>query len=624
LRVATATVTFWTAASGGSQVTDLLDASGNAASSITTDSSGQLPSFQGPNDASAVLWASAGGGARARLGATDSPSRIATNEAAITALPATYGVLAGPNTWTGTQDFTGATVTGIAGGGGGNTLAPTAVKTAAYTAAAFDLVPVSTASNPVTITLPSTPADKAQVAIKHVIQGASNAVTVACGGSAVLNKAGGSTSFMLPLVGQGALLQYKASGAIWYVLADDLPLAQLDGRFGPIRNPLFEVVTLDDSFTRSDGALGNDPNSGYLWNATGVNPPVISGNKMINPAGASTAYATFALARPPKEIWGIFSLAPGSGTNTSSAGMVLALSSVAAQSPFYLVHPQFTQNGCSVQKFVNGTSTPIGTVNWTSGLAIDSTSLYTVGMRLLDANTVAIYGPDGKTYTLADPDNNGDVGKWWGRLGFASIEPQDVNAPNGRWHHVWAVEPRTANAQSAPSPRDLWLPANAVGATYDRFLSTNATLTPLTSGTLYCAGTTLAAGVPINWVGFFSGSTAAVTPTHQWAVLMDLSGRVIAVSADRTNAAWAANSFQQFTFTSQFIPGGPMAVWIGLCVVAGTVPTLAGVGASVGSVSAFAPNMCGPSSTGQSAPPAVGAFLAKPSAPAGYPFGVYG
>lgn len=35
------------------------------------------------------------------------------------ALGAAYGLKAGPNTWTGTQDFAGATVTGISGGSGG-------------------------------------------------------------------------------------------------------------------------------------------------------------------------------------------------------------------------------------------------------------------------------------------------------------------------------------------------------------------------------------------------------------------------------------------------------------------------------------------------------------------------
>ncbi len=113
------------------------------------------------------------------------------------------------------------------GTGGGSTLTPTAVKTSSYTAAAGDLVPVDTTSGNVTITLPTAPADKSQIAIKHVIRGGTNAVTIATGGSDVFNKASGSASGTLTLVNQAVTLQYKSSGAIWYVITDDLPYGSL-------------------------------------------------------------------------------------------------------------------------------------------------------------------------------------------------------------------------------------------------------------------------------------------------------------------------------------------------------------------------------------------------------------
>jgi hypothetical protein len=116
-------------------------------------------------------------------------------------------------------------------------LLPTAVKTTNYSAAAQDFVPVDTTSGAVTVTLPTAPADKTQVGVKHITQGGTNAVTVACGGSDVLNKAGGSTSFTMPLLAQAAILQYKASTGIWYILEDDLPLGQLD-----LRYPLLSLV----------------------------------------------------------------------------------------------------------------------------------------------------------------------------------------------------------------------------------------------------------------------------------------------------------------------------------------------------------------------------------------------
>jgi hypothetical protein len=117
-----------------------------------------------------------------------------------------------------------------AGGPGGTpALSQTAVQTANYTASANQLVPVSTASGAVTVTLPSAPPAGTLADVKLVTLGAGNAVTVACGGSDVFNKTGGGTSLILSLQGQGVLMQYQAG--IWLVLSDDLPLSQIEALF---------------------------------------------------------------------------------------------------------------------------------------------------------------------------------------------------------------------------------------------------------------------------------------------------------------------------------------------------------------------------------------------------------
>lgn len=110
-------------------------------------------------------------------------------------------------------------------------LVPTAVKTANYTAAASDLVACDTTSGSFTVTLPNAPPDGTRVVVKHVIQGSANTVTVACAGSDVFNKTSGATSATLTLLAQAIQVQYKASSHIWYVVADDLPLTQLDNRY---------------------------------------------------------------------------------------------------------------------------------------------------------------------------------------------------------------------------------------------------------------------------------------------------------------------------------------------------------------------------------------------------------
>lgn len=113
------------------------------------------------------------------------------------------------------------------------TLIPTSVKTSAYTAAAGDFVPVDTTSAAVTITLPASASDGAQVGVKLVVRGTGSAkvVTIACSGSDVINRSGGATTYTLTTLGQASTLQYKSG--IWYVTSGDLALSQLDGRYIP-------------------------------------------------------------------------------------------------------------------------------------------------------------------------------------------------------------------------------------------------------------------------------------------------------------------------------------------------------------------------------------------------------
>lgn len=154
-------------------------------------------------------------------------------------------------------------------------LIPTAVKTGAYTAAAQDLVPVDTTSGAVTITLPTAPVDKTQVAVKHVIQGSTNAVTIALGGSDVLNRTGGATSMTLPLLAQAAVLQYKATGAIWYVVEDDLPLSQLDLRYAATGDSRLSDARTPTAHAASHLPGGSDPLTGraklYILTSDAVN-----------------------------------------------------------------------------------------------------------------------------------------------------------------------------------------------------------------------------------------------------------------------------------------------------------------------------------------------------------------
>ncbi|HEX3786092.1 MAG TPA: glycosyl hydrolase family 28-related protein [Pseudonocardiaceae bacterium] len=127
-------------------------------------------------------------------------------------------------------------------------LTATSVQTTTYTASANQLIPADATSVSFTITLPTAPADKTRMIIKK-IDGTTNAVTVATGGSDVFNKASGSTTGTLSLQNQALTLQYASSGGIWYVSADDLPLTQLDGRYVKTGTLVYNV--------KDYGATGN-------------------------------------------------------------------------------------------------------------------------------------------------------------------------------------------------------------------------------------------------------------------------------------------------------------------------------------------------------------------------------
>jgi hypothetical protein len=96
-------------------------------------------------------------------------------------------------------------------------LTPTAVKTSGYSAAVGDLVACDISGGSFTVTLPTAPADRAQICVEivaRVTTGAPTYATIATGGSDVLFKAGGATS---GIMGRGSVVfQYNASGAIWY------------------------------------------------------------------------------------------------------------------------------------------------------------------------------------------------------------------------------------------------------------------------------------------------------------------------------------------------------------------------------------------------------------------------
>lgn len=128
----------------------------------------------------------------------------------------------------------GTTVYGIGLGASSSSdlLTPTVVKTAAYTAAPSDFIPVDISGGSVPVKLPTAPADKTRIGTKIVaVSGTpgSTTLTINCGGSDVFNIAAGSTTLTYSAKFQSVLLQYSASAKIWYALSTDTPLNEALG-----------------------------------------------------------------------------------------------------------------------------------------------------------------------------------------------------------------------------------------------------------------------------------------------------------------------------------------------------------------------------------------------------------
>jgi hypothetical protein len=89
-----ATVTFWSAAAGGTQYTDLLLGDGTTAANYVASQDGTggtvvgaIPTFYGP-DGVVAMWASANGGPRALMVATDTAASAAANATAVAGVQA--------------------------------------------------------------------------------------------------------------------------------------------------------------------------------------------------------------------------------------------------------------------------------------------------------------------------------------------------------------------------------------------------------------------------------------------------------------------------------------------------------------------------------------------------------
>lgn len=140
-------------------------------------------------------------------------------------------------------------------------------------------------------------------------------------------------------------------------------------------------------------------------------------------------------------------------------------------------------------------------------------------------------------------------------------------------------------------------PNGAIAETIDRTALGLANAAVTATGTLYLQAIVLPEGRTISNITWCSGNTALSGGNHQWFVLIDTSGNLLAVTGDDTSTAWAAKSLKTLAVTSPYTPGTTGLYFVGVMVDATTPPSLAGLGDIGAVLNVAAPCLCGPSST---------------------------
>lgn len=122
---------------------------------------------------------------------------------------------------------------------------------------------------------------------------------------------------------------------------------------------------------------------------------------------------------------------------------------------------------------------------------------------------------------------------------------------------------------------------SSFASTWDRRveIETNNTAI-LSTGRISCVSIFLPKGLTINNISFWSMTTALSVGVNQWFGIFDLSRNKLAVTADDTSTAWAANTKKTLVISGGYVITASAWYYLGIMVKATTVPTLAGLGSA--------------------------------------------
>ena len=165
-------------------------------------------------------------------------------------------------------------------------------------------------------------------------------------------------------------------------------------------------------------------------------------------------------------------------------------------------------------------------------------------------------------------------------------------------------------SQLLPAASSYLRASSILGETISRAGQMNSSV-GLNSGTLLMTAMYLPAGVTVGHLATSSGSAGMSSPTHWWFGLYDSNLNQLAVTADQTSTAWAANTYMSLavatiasgassTFTTTYTGlyyFGILGTW---SVSGANIMAVAQAGTGITSQ---APVLCGTSDTSQTTPP---------------------
>ena len=114
----------------------------------------------------------------------------------------------------------------------------------------------------------------------------------------------------------------------------------------------------------------------------------------------------------------------------------------------------------------------------------------------------------------------------------------------------------------------------SIASNFDRSIIGSSDQSVLASGRLQLERIILGKGQVITGISFWSYLTALVTGSNQWFAIFDSNGVPLAFTVDDTSTAWGTQTKKSLNLTSPYTVFVSGFYYIGICVVASTVPTL--------------------------------------------------